>query len=90
MKLAIVTAYPPSKVTLNEYAYHLVKHFRQKQDITEIVLLTDKTEGEKDLAFKEDGCKISVKECWEFNSYLNIVNVTRCCIIQSTIHEVWR
>jgi glycosyltransferase involved in cell wall biosynthesis len=55
----------------------LVKHFRQKQDITEIVLLTDKTEGEKDLAFKEDGCKISVKECWEFNSYLNIVNVTK-------------
>ena len=77
MKLAIVTAYPPSKVTLNEYAYHLVKHFRQKQDITEIVLLTDKTEGEKDLSFQEDGCKISVKECWKFNSYLNIVNVTK-------------
>ena len=77
MKLAIVTAYPPSKVTLNEYAYHLVKHFRQKQDITEIILLTDKTEGEKDLSFQEDGCKISVKECWEFNSYLNIVNVTK-------------
>lgn len=77
MKLAIVTAYPPSKVTLNEYAYHLVKHFRQKQDITEIVLLTDKTEEEKDLSFQEDGCKISVKECWKFNSYLNIVNVTK-------------
>ena len=45
MKLAIVTAYPPSKVTLNEYAYHLVKHFRQKDNVTEIVLLTDKTEG---------------------------------------------
>ena len=77
MKLAIVTAYPPSKVTLNEYAYHLVKHFRQNEDITEIILLTDKTEGEKDLSFSEDGCKISVKECWEFNSYLNIVNVTK-------------
>ncbi|MBT8393460.1 MAG: glycosyltransferase [Flavobacteriaceae bacterium] len=77
MKLAIVTAYPPSKVTLNEYAYHLVKHFRQKQDVTEIVLLTDKTKGEKDMSFQEDGCKISVKECWEFNSYLNIVNVTK-------------
>ena len=72
MKLAIVTAYPPSKVTLNEYAYHLVKHFRQNEDITEIILLT-----EKDLSFSEDGCKISVKECWEFNSYLNIVNVTK-------------
>ena len=77
MKLAIVTAYPPSKVTLNEYAYHLVKHFRQKESVTEIVLLTDKTEGAKDIAFTEAGCKITVKECWAFNSYTNIINVTK-------------
>ena len=77
MKLAIVTAYPPSKVTLNEYAYHLVKHFRQKEDITELVLLTDTTEGEKDVEFTEAGCKITIKECWTFNSYANIVNVTK-------------
>lgn len=77
MKLAIVTAYPPSKVTLNEYAYHLVKHFRQKENVTEIVLLTDKTEGKKDIAFTENGCKITVKECWAFNSYTNIINVTK-------------
>lgn len=77
MKLAIVTAYPPSKVTLNEYAYHLVKHFRQKENITELVLLTDTTEGKKDINFTEDGCKITVKECWTFNSYLNILNVTK-------------
>ncbi|WP_026754800.1 glycosyltransferase [Sediminibacter sp. Hel_I_10] len=77
MKLAIVTAYPPSKVTLNEYAYHLVKHFRQQDAVTEVVLLTDKTEGAKDITFTEDGCKITVKECWAFNSYANIVNVTK-------------
>jgi glycosyltransferase involved in cell wall biosynthesis len=77
MKLAIVTAYPPSKVTLNEYAYHLVKHFRQKESVTEIVLLTDKTKGEKDISFIEEGCKITVKECWEFNGYLNIINITK-------------
>lgn len=77
MKLAIVTAYPPSKVTLNEYAYHLVKQFRQKDKITELVLLTDRTEGEKDIQFTENGCKITIKECWEFNSYLNIINVTK-------------
>lgn len=76
MKLAIVTAYPPSKVTLNEYAYHLVKHFRQKEAITELILLTDKTEDSKDIAFTEAGCKITIKECWEFNSYTNIINVT--------------
>ncbi|GAA4884859.1 glycosyltransferase family 4 protein [Flaviramulus aquimarinus] len=77
MKLAIVTAYPPSKVTLNEYAYHLVKHFRQKDDITELVLLTDTTEGEKDIEFKESGCEITIKACWTFNSYANILNVTK-------------
>ncbi|MEY8850072.1 glycosyltransferase [Psychroserpens sp. XS_ASV72] len=77
MKLAIVTAYPPSKVTLNEYAYHLVKHFRQMEELSEIVLLTDRTEGQKDLSFEEKGCRITVKECWSFNSYANIVSVTK-------------
>ncbi|WP_040280356.1 glycosyltransferase [Psychroserpens damuponensis] len=77
MKLAIVTAYPPSKVTLNEYAYHLVKQFRQNQDVTELILLTDKTEGAKDIQFTEAGCKITVKECWSFNSYKNILSVTK-------------
>ncbi|MBJ2175416.1 glycosyltransferase [Aureibaculum sp. A20] len=77
MKLAIVTAYPPSKVTLNEYAYHLVKHFRQKEEVTELVLLTDFTEGAKDIEFTEAGCKITVKECWKFNSYTNLFKVTK-------------
>lgn len=77
MKLAIVTAYPPSKVTLNEYAYHLAKQFRQHKAITELVLLTDTTKGEKDIAFTEAGCKVTVKECWTFNSYKNMFSVTK-------------
>ncbi len=77
MKLAIVTAYPPSKVTLNEYAYHLVKQFRLKEQVTEIILLTDRTEGEKLIDFTQDGCKITVKECWSFNSYTNIISITK-------------
>ncbi len=77
MKLAIVTAYPPSKVTLNEYAYHLVKSFRQSEKVTELILLTDETPEGKDINFTENGCKITVKECWKFNSYTNIINVTK-------------
>lgn len=77
MKLAIVTAYPPSKVTLNEYAYHLVKQFRKNQNVTELILLIDRTEGAKDLKFTEAGCKITLKECWAFNSYKNIYSVTK-------------
>ncbi len=77
MKLAIVTSYPPSKVTLNEYAYHLVKNFRQNKKVTELILLTDETPDGKDINFIENGCKITVQECWKFNSYTNIINVTK-------------
>ncbi|MFN3136147.1 MAG: glycosyltransferase [Allomuricauda sp.] len=77
MKLAIVTAYPPSKVTLTEYGYHLVKHFRLQEEVSEIVLLTDHTEAPKDLSFEEEGCPITVKECWNFNNLKNIYRVAK-------------
>ncbi len=75
MKLAIVTAFPPSKVTLNEYGYHLVKQFRLKKKISEIILLTDHAVEEQHLKFEEDGCKITIKNCWKFNSYKNIITL---------------
>lgn len=77
MKLAIVTAYPPSKVTLNEYAYHLVKHFRQHAEVTELVLLTDVTPEDADITFEEEGCKITVKQCWKFNGLLNVITIAK-------------
>ena len=77
MKLAIVTAYPPSKVTLNEYAYHLVKHFRQHQEVTELILLSDVTPETADITFEEDGCKITVKQCWKFNGYRNVFTIAK-------------
>lgn len=75
MKIAIVTAFPPSKVTLTEYGYHLVKHFAQKEKITEIILITDHTEEEKQLDFKTNNVKITVKDSWKFNSYTNVFNI---------------
>ncbi|WP_281989211.1 glycosyltransferase [Aquimarina aggregata] len=77
MRLAIVTAYPPSKVTLNEYAYHLVKYFRQHQEVSELILLTDVTNKEADINFEEDGCNIIVKQCWSFNSYSTLFSVMK-------------
>jgi glycosyltransferase involved in cell wall biosynthesis len=77
MKLAFVTSYPPSKVTLNEYAFHLVKSFRKQNELTELILLTDRTSKAKDLNFEEEGCKVTVKECWSFNSYKNIFSILK-------------
>jgi len=76
MKLAIVTSFPPSKVTLNEYAYHLVKHFRQNREVSEIILLTDVNIEDADLNFEGLGCPITVKKCWSFNSYKNVFTIS--------------
>lgn len=76
MKIAVITAFPPSKVTLNEYGYHLVKNFAQKNKVTQVVILADKTVETKELDF-ENSNKIKVNECWSFNSYSNIVSITK-------------
>lgn len=76
MKIAIITAFPPSKVTLNEYGYHLVKNFAQKNEVTEVVILADKTLGPKELDF-ENSDKVKVNECWSFNSYSNIISINK-------------
>lgn len=74
MKLAVITAFPPSKVTLNEYGYHLVKNFAQKNEISEVILLCDKTQDARQLDFKNSD-KVKVRECWSFNSYTNIISI---------------
>jgi len=77
MKLAIVTSYPPSNVTLNEYAYHLVKHFRQHTAVSELVILTDIAPEKATIDFTEEGCKVTIKQCWAFNSLTNIFSVLK-------------
>ena len=79
MKIAVVTAFPPSKVTLNEYGYHLVKNFVQKEEVSELVLITDRTSEPKQLDF-ENSNKVSVNECWEFNSYANIFTIVKAVL----------
>jgi len=75
MKLALVTAFPPSKVTLNEYGYHLAKHFANNPEVEELILITDYTSEAKQLDFDAPNCKITVKESWKFNSYTNVINI---------------
>ena len=75
MKLALVTAFPPSKVTLNEYGYHLAKNFAQNEEVDELILLTDHTEEPKQIDFDSPNCKVTVKDSWSFNSFKNIFSI---------------
>jgi len=77
MRVALVSPYPPSKGTLNEYAYHLVQNFQLKGEIEEIIILTDKI-GE---AYPEDEmvgtCKLTYVPCWSFNKLNNFSTITK-------------
>jgi len=70
IKVAIVSPYPPSMGTLNEYAFHMVKQMKTKSDISEIMLLTDEIDEEYPaIPHGTDDCKVTIKPCWKFNQF---------------------
>lgn len=88
MRLGIVTAFPPSKTTLNEYAYHLVKHFVKNDAISEVILYTDFTPETKTLDFPF-AKKVKLVECWEFNSYKTVASVTKAVLSTKPDHVLF-
>lgn len=75
MKLAIVSPYPPSKGTLNEYAFHLVQNLKLKKEVKEIIILTDTIKEKYPQEQSSGHCKITIDPCWTFNSYFNFLKI---------------
>jgi len=65
--LAIVSPYPPSKGTLNEYAFHLVEQFKIKSDIKEIHIITDILPDNKIYPSEGRPEHIYIHPVWSFN-----------------------
>ncbi len=77
IKLAFVSPYPPSKGTLNEYAFHLVKHLKEKEEIEEIIIISDKLpEGESFPEIKGKA-KVTVMGLWDFNGMFNFSKIRK-------------
>lgn len=68
MKIAFVSPYPPSKVTLNEYGYHLIRAFIGKPGVEEIFVITDHLENDEDYnQYKTEG--ITLIPSWKFDKF---------------------
>ena len=81
--IAIVTAFPPSAGSLNEYGLHLVNAFAARPDIKKIIVIADKYRGETpelDL-----GPKVEVKRAWRFNDPLAGFHILRA--LKSSLAE---
>ncbi len=76
MKIAFVSPYPPSQVTLNEYGYHLIKSFAGKKEVDSIQVLTnhlpDNTAYQR---YAMEG--IEIIPCWTFNSLFSAFQIVR-------------
>ncbi len=68
IRIAFVSPYPPSKGTLNEYAFHLIEQMKEKKEIEEIIVITDKLP--KGASYPDLGAdsKVTIKDVWNFNS----------------------
>ncbi|MES2814580.1 MAG: glycosyltransferase [Pseudomonadota bacterium] len=65
-RIALVTAFPPGRQTLNEYGLHLARAFADRPDVAEVVVIADRLPvpaAELDL-----GPKIRVRRTWSFNA----------------------
>ncbi len=73
-KFAVVTPFPPSKITLNEYGYHLVKNLAEKDEIESIDVIADKCDSE----LEEDiGAHVNIHRVWKFNEWKTLFNIYR-------------
>ncbi len=92
IKVAIVSPYPPSMGTLNEYAYHMVKQMKTKRDISEIIILTDEIDDAYPEQIEEQGtCKITIKPCWKFNQFgttFRLIKALRECQADIVLYNI--
>ena len=77
LRIAIVSPYPPSKGTLNEYAYHLVNNMRNNEEIDEITIISDVLPEGEEFIPEEGTVKINFKQAWKFNKLSNLFSIRK-------------
>lgn len=81
MRIAIVTPYPPSAGSLNEYAFHFIRFLRQKPDVSEILVLTDELpagqEYPADTDWQPGAAPLRIVPCWRFGALDNALRIAR-------------
>ncbi|MDM8531701.1 glycosyltransferase [Anaerolineales bacterium HSG25] len=89
MRIAIVTTHPPGQGSLNEYAFHFIRHLRTKLEVDELILLADELpEGQSydfsnktDLPLNAHGvtratlAPVTVLPCWRFGAWNNPLRI---------------
>lgn len=66
LRIALVSAFPPGRRTLNEYGLHLARGLAEREDVAEVIVLADRLD--EPLPELDLGPKLRVERVWRFNS----------------------
>lgn len=80
MKVCFISAYPPNKGYLAEYAEYLISELKKRREIEKILILANKAMGCK--RYEEKG-KLKVVRCWETNNILTPLYLLREILVLS-------
>jgi glycosyltransferase involved in cell wall biosynthesis len=73
LRIGVVTAFPPSRNSLNEFGFHLVKHLAKLDEVAEVLVYSDLTEAGK----PEPMDRVSFHPSWTFNRVGNVVSLPK-------------
>ncbi|MCB1332946.1 MAG: glycosyltransferase [Roseivivax sp.] len=87
LRLALVSAFPPGRQSLNEYGLHLARELAQRDDVAEVIVIADtlsEPAAELDL-----GPKVRVSRVWDFNSLAAMPKILRALRRAAPDGAIW-
>jgi len=85
LRVAVVTAFPPGRNSLNEFGFHLVRHLAVQDDVAEVVAVVDET----DAGAPEPMAGVRFVPAWEFNSLATVPRVLRALRRERPDAVIW-
>jgi glycosyltransferase involved in cell wall biosynthesis len=77
LRISVVSAFPPSRTTLNEYGFHLVNALRKDPRVERVSVIADTS----DISPKS-GAEADTSRVWKFDSLLAGAQITREALLQ--------
>lgn len=72
-RIAVVSAFPPGRQSLNEYGLHLAKALALSPDVEEVVVIADQLDQE--VPELDLGPKLRVRRVWNFNDLTSLPRI---------------
>jgi glycosyltransferase involved in cell wall biosynthesis len=73
LRIGVVSAFPPSRNSLNEFGYHLVKHLSRLDEVDEVIVYSDITSA----GTPDPMPGVEFEPSWQFNGLRTLIDVPR-------------